>query len=60
MRTRKRNNPYRRFNFVVDLGARNTEGPQAAFQECNIGIELRLRNTVTGIKSKTMSEKSRG
>ena len=40
MRTRKRNNPYRRFNFVVDLGACNTEGPQAAFQECNIGIEV--------------------
>ena len=40
MPTRKRNHAYRKFNFLVDLGAGNTEGPQAAFQECNIGIEV--------------------
>jgi phage tail-like protein len=40
MPTRKRNHAYRKFNFLVDLGAGNTEGPQAAFQECNIGIEI--------------------
>ena len=38
MPTRKRNDPYGRFNFVVDLGTCNTERPQAVFQECNIGI----------------------
>ena len=40
MPTRKRNHAYRKFNFLVDLGAGNTGGPQAAFQECNIGIEI--------------------
>lgn len=40
MPTRKRNHAYRKFNFLVDLGAGNTGGPQAAFQECNIGIEV--------------------
>ena len=40
MPTRKRNHAYRKFNFLVDLGAGDTEGPQAAFQECNIGIEV--------------------
>jgi phage tail-like protein len=40
MPSSKRNNPYRQFNFVVGLGTGNTEGPQAAFQECNIGIEV--------------------
>ena len=39
MPTRKRNDPYAQFNFLVDLGDSNTEGPQAAFKECNIGIE---------------------
>jgi len=40
MPTRKRNHAYRKFNFLVDLGTGDTEGPQAAFQECNIGIEV--------------------
>ena len=39
MPTGKRNDPYGQFNFLVDLGDSNTEGPQAAFQECSIGIE---------------------
>jgi phage tail-like protein len=51
MPTSKRNNPYRQFNFLVDLGAGNTEGPQAAFQECNIGIE------VTASKYRNRNEK---
>jgi phage tail-like protein len=38
--TGKRNDPYGQFNFIVHLGAGNTKGPQAAFQECNIGIEV--------------------
>ena len=30
-----RERPYLRFNFLVDLGAGNTEGPEAGFQECS-------------------------
>ena len=48
MPTNKRN---KHFNFVVDLGAGNTAGPQAAFQECNIGIE------VTAAKYRKRNEK---
>ena len=33
--------PYAQFNFLVDLGTGNTEGPQAGFQECSaIGMQL--------------------
>ena len=42
MPTGKRNDLYGQFNFLVHLGAGNTKGPQAAFQECNIGIEVTL------------------
>lgn len=42
MPTGKRNDPYGQFNFLVHLGAGNTKGPQAAFQECNIGIEVTI------------------
>lgn len=36
-----RDRPYVQFNFLVDLGDNNTEGPQAGFQECsNIGMEV--------------------
>src|SRR5262245_47376584 len=51
MPSSKRNNLYRQFNFVVGLGAGNTEGPQAAFQECNLGIE------VTASKYRNRNEK---
>jgi len=40
MPTRKRNHAYGKFNFLVELGTGDTKGPQAAFQECNIGIEV--------------------
>jgi hypothetical protein len=59
MPTDKRNDPHGKFNFLVDLRAGNTEGPRATFQECNIGIEVTVRNTATGMKRKTVSEKSR-
>lgn len=29
-----RDSPYAQFNFVVDLGTGDTEGPEAGFQEC--------------------------
>ncbi len=36
-----RNRPYVQFNFTVDLGTGNTEGPQAGFQEISgIGMEI--------------------
>lgn len=36
-----RDRPYGEFNFLVDLGVGNTEGPQAGFQEIsNIGMEV--------------------
>jgi phage tail-like protein len=36
-----REHPYGRFNFLVDLGAGSTDGPDAGFQECSgIGMEI--------------------
>ena len=36
-----RDRPYMQFNFLVDLGDGNTEGPAAGFQECSsIGMEV--------------------
>jgi phage tail-like protein len=36
-----RDRPYVQFNFLVDLGTGETEGPEAGFQECsNIGMEV--------------------
>ena len=43
-----RDRPYAQFNFLVDIGTGDTEGPQAGFQECGpIGMsvdELEYRN----------------
>src|SRR5260370_18771480 len=36
-----RERPYVQFNFLVDIGTGNTEGPEAGFQECsNICMEV--------------------
>ena len=36
-----RDHPYGQFNFLVDLGTGNTDGPEAGFQECSrIGMEV--------------------
>ncbi len=36
-----RDHPYGQFNFLVDLGTGETDGPQAGFQECSaIGMEV--------------------
>jgi phage tail-like protein len=36
-----RDRPYAQFNFLVDLGTGNTDGPEAGFQEMsNIGLEV--------------------
>jgi len=38
-----RDTPYAQFNFLVDLGTGNTDGPQAGFQECSeIGMHLEV------------------
>jgi phage tail-like protein len=38
-----RDRPYAQFNFLVDLGTGNTEGPQAGFQECSgIGMSVEV------------------
>ena len=37
----QRDRPYAQFNFLVDLGTGNTDGPQAGFQECSeIGMSV--------------------
>ena len=39
-----RDRPYVQFNFLVDLGTGDTEGPEAGFQECSgIGMEVDRR-----------------
>ena len=35
----QRERPYTQFNFLVDLGTGNTDGPEAGFQECS-GISM--------------------
>ncbi len=36
-----RDHPYAQFNFLVDLGTGNTDGPEAGFQECSeIGMTI--------------------
>ncbi len=37
----QRDHPYGRFNFLIDLGDGETDGPAAGFQECGgIGVEV--------------------
>jgi len=37
----QRDRPYAQFNFLIDLGAGATDGPQAGFQECSeIGMSV--------------------
>lgn len=44
-----RDRPYVQFNFLVDLGTGNTEGPQAGFQELSgIGMEVTVSEYRTG------------
>jgi len=45
----KRDRPYVQFNFLVDLGDGNTEGPDAGFQEISgIGMEVTVSEYRTG------------
>ena len=44
-----RDRPYVQFNFLVDLGTGNTDGPEAGFQEIsNIGMEVTVSEYRTG------------
>ncbi|HYV24500.1 MAG TPA: phage tail protein [Pyrinomonadaceae bacterium] len=44
-----RDRPYNQFNFLVDLGTGNTDGPEAGFQEMsNIGMEVAVSEYRTG------------
>lgn len=44
-----RDRPYVQFNFLVDLGTGNTDGPQAGFQEVTgIGMEVTVSEYRTG------------
>jgi phage tail-like protein len=37
----QRDNPYAHFNFLVDIGTGDTDGPEAGFQECSeIGMSI--------------------
>jgi phage tail-like protein len=39
----QRERPYAQFNFLVDLGTGNTDGPHAGFQECSeIGMSVEV------------------
>ena len=54
-----RERPYVQFNFLVDLGTGNTDGPEAGFQECsNIGMEVTVAEIVMAMKRRTASAKS--
>jgi phage tail-like protein len=44
-----RDRPYVQFNFLVDLGTGNSDGPEAGFQEMsNIGMEVTVSEYRTG------------
>jgi phage tail-like protein len=56
-----RDRPYVQFNFLVDLGTGNTEGPQAGFQECsNIGMEVTVAEYRTGNMKENSVQKITG
>src|SRR5438874_2079682 len=56
-----RDRPYVQFNFLVDLGDKNTEGPQAGFQECsNIGMEVTVAEYRNGNEKENSVRKITG
>ena len=49
------------FNFLVDLGTGNTEGPEAGFQECSaIGMEVTVAEYRTGNMKENSVQKITG
>jgi phage tail-like protein len=56
-----RDRPYVQFNFLVDLGAGNTDGPEAGFQECsNIGMEVTVAEYRNGNEKENSVRKITG
>jgi phage tail-like protein len=57
----QRDRPYVQFNFLVDLGDGNTEGPQAGFQEVsNIGMEVTVAEYRNGNEKENSVRKITG
>ena len=56
-----RDRPYVQFNFLVDLGEGDTDGPQAGFQECsNIGMEVNIAEYRNGNEKENSVRKITG
>ena len=56
-----RERPYVRFNFLVDIGTGDTEGPDAGFQECsNIGMEVTVAEYRNGNEKENSVRKITG
>src|SRR3954453_6082412 len=56
-----RERPYVQFNFLVDLGTGNTDGPEAGFQECsNIGMEVTVSEYRNGNEKENSVRKITG
>ena len=57
----KRERPYVQFNFLVDLGDGNTDGPDAGFQEISgIGMEVTVAEYRPGNKKENSVMKITG
>lgn len=56
-----RDRPYVQFNFLVNLGDGNTEGPEAGFQECSgIGMEVTVAEYRNGNEKENSVRKITG
>jgi phage tail-like protein len=56
-----RDRPYVQFNFLVNLGDGNTDGPEAGFQECsNIGMEVTVAEYRNGNEKENSVRKITG
>ena len=56
-----RDRPYVQFNFLVDLGDGNTDGPQGGFQECSsIGMEVTVAEYRNGNETENSVRKITG
>src|SRR6187549_2090993 len=56
-----RDRPYVQFNFLVDLGTGNTDGPDAGFQEIsNIGMEVAVAEYRNGNEKENSVRKVTG
>ena len=56
-----RDKPYVQFNFLVNLGDGNTDGPEAGFQECsNIGMEVTVSEYRNGNEKENSVRKITG